>query len=154
MYPNSPSWQILLRVISPTSTAPWFISPSFICRTRSSPVYTRKSQQISHGPCMTRFCSTWAHNTLRRKSRVNPSPHHPDEQDRSSNLTDGRFGAMMNVSLTNEVTLAHGLRPFLHHLMWRGTIGSRYLHPRLTEIRIRGAANFHAGTGTIERKAG
>ena len=32
-----------------------------------------------------------------------------DEETRSSDFTDGRFGAMMNVSLTNEVTLAHGL---------------------------------------------
>jgi D-Tyr-tRNAtyr deacylase len=32
------------------------------------------------------------------------------KKTRSSDLTDGRFGAMMNVSLTNEVTLAHELR--------------------------------------------
>jgi hypothetical protein len=60
---------------------------------------------------MPRFYSTWEPNTFQRRSRVNRSQAR-DEGSLRILLTDGKFGAMMNVSLINEVMPAHGLRIF------------------------------------------
>ena len=63
-----------------------------------------ESRQINHRLCTPHFYSSWALNTLLRGSRVNGSLAGDEEGLYVNVLTDGKFGAMMNVSLTNEVT--------------------------------------------------